>query len=76
MTEFVIALAIGLTLCILTVLALIMGGTALILVLAMKNSTHKIEWRDLPVDEEGFMSVEQMNKKLKEENEQIERDFL
>lgn len=73
-TNVLIGLVIAL--CILTLLALIMSIAAIVIVLALKNSTHRVEWRDVDVDDvSGFMNVEQMNKKIKEEQDRIDDDL-
>ena len=79
MTEFSLALAIFFLLCFLCAISFIISLVAIIMVVGLKNSTHKIEWRSPIVEDElgnPFMTVDQMNKKLKEENEKIEDDLL
>lgn len=74
-----LTIAIILFFCLISIVAFIMGTVALIFVLALKNSTHRIEWRTPQLDEEdeeGFMSVQALNKKLKEKQEDAERELL
>ncbi len=64
--------------CIVSIISLIIGSAALIFVWAVKMSTHKIEWRD-PFPEssnEGFMSLKEMNERMKKESDDIEGDFV
>lgn len=62
--------------CIVSTLSLIIGSVSLIFSWSMKMSTHKIEWRDPFPEEEGFMSLKQMNERMKKEHEDIENDFV
>lgn len=73
------AIVIMILFCILSVISFIMGTVALVFVLALKNSTHRIEWRPLASvdeEEEGFMSVDDLNKKFKKQQEEVEQDQL
>jgi len=75
--EWVIGILIAC--CIVSIISLIIGSVSLIFVWAIKMSTHKIEWRD-PFPEEnaesGFMSLKEMNERMKKEQEDIDRDFV
>ena len=79
MTEFSLALAVFFLLCFLCAISFILSLVAVIMVVALKNSTLKIEWRSPVIEDDlgnPFMTVDQLNKKLKDENEKIEDDLL
>jgi hypothetical protein len=61
---------------ILCVLSLIMSGIAIIMVLALKNSTHRVEWKPFPLDDEGFMDGKELNKQMNKRHEENEFDQI
>lgn len=71
-----ISLAVVLVCIILSVIALLLGGFALVLVLALKNSTHKIQWKDPFSNEEFFQPVGKMDEQLKKMSKDLEDDLL
>ena len=60
---------------IVSVLALIAGCTALVIVLAFKFSTHQIEWRPL-VSEKAEADAEQEQEEIAEDEEAILKEAL
>lgn len=71
-----IELAILISCFVLCILSLIIGGAALILILALKNSTHRVEWKPFPIDDEGFMDGKELNKAMNKQQEELDFDQL
>jgi len=70
-------LALVLLSIILCVLSLIMSGIAIIMVLALKNSTHRVEWKPFPLDDEvGFSSGKELEKAMNKRHEENEFDLI
>lgn len=54
------------------ILAFIISNVSLVMVLALKHSTHRIEWRPL----EGHQNSQEAAKFMREREQLIEEDFL
>jgi len=66
--------AIGISALILSLLALIIGSVALILIIGFKSSTHKIEWRTL--DEADVQTAEEIEKALTDREDDVNFDLF
>lgn len=71
-----IEMALVLLMIILGILSLIMSGIAIIMVLALKNSTHRVEWKPFSIDDEGFSSGKELEKAMNKRHEDLEFDQL
>lgn len=79
-----LVLGVSIAALIIAILGLIVGAGALILVLAMKNSTHQVVWKPLEpesqpdpftAEEEDEEEIENPNKRIKGKAKNDQEDF-